>query len=132
MKKKVCLLLLGVLLILSFSSCGVASNYIVTGYLKTADNGDSLYIESRFSNVYEIDLQNKTFSIVALMSILFASSSFSAILKTSRLVIITITFLVYLSFRYSKISSALSAILYISVCLYLLILGSEKKDFPSH
>lgn len=64
MKKTVLLFSVCFLLMVLLSSCGVASNYIVTGYLKTAEKDGTLYIESRFSTVYEIDLQTKTFSLV--------------------------------------------------------------------
>ena len=62
MKKLICILLLFAL-VTSLASCGVVANHMTTGYLSTTERGGSTYLLSRFSRIYKIDLENKTFSL---------------------------------------------------------------------
>ena len=64
MKKAISCFMTCFLLVFCFSSCGATSNHMTTGYLQTAEKDNSLYIKSRFSNIYKIDLQNRSFSLV--------------------------------------------------------------------
>ncbi len=64
MKKIVCLSLICLLIIPLFSSCGVVSNYITTGWLYTAESNGSMYIQSNFSKIYKIDIESKTFALM--------------------------------------------------------------------
>lgn len=63
MKKIICILLLFVL-VTSLASCGVVTNHMTTGYLCIAELDGSSYMLSRFSKIYKIDFDNKTFSLV--------------------------------------------------------------------
>ena len=63
MKKILCVFLLFVLLI-SLASCDIAANYMETGYLYTTERDGSTYLLSRFARIYNIDLVDKTFSVV--------------------------------------------------------------------
>lgn len=51
-------------MILLLSSCEIVSNYITTGGLYTAEIDGSMYIQSSFSQIYKVDMENKTFSLV--------------------------------------------------------------------
>lgn len=75
MKKLICILLL-VVALTSFVSCGVVSNHMTTEYLCTTELDGSTYILSRFSKIYNIDFENKTFSLVE--NDLFAESDFTS------------------------------------------------------
>ena len=63
MKKLVCILFI-FLLLTSFVSCGIVANHMTTGYLSITELDGSTYILSRFSKIYKIDFENKTFSLV--------------------------------------------------------------------
>ena len=62
MKKLICILLL-LVLVTSLASCGVVANHMTTGYLRTTELDGSMYMLSRFSKIYKIDLENKIFSL---------------------------------------------------------------------
>lgn len=62
MKKLICILLL-LVLVTSLASCGVVANHMTTDYLHTTEIDGSMYMLSRFSKIYKIDLENKTFSL---------------------------------------------------------------------
>ena len=62
MKKLICILLL-LVLVTSLASCDGVANHMTTGYLCTTNLDGSTYMLSRFSKVYKIDFENKTFSL---------------------------------------------------------------------
>lgn len=62
MKKLVCIFFVFVL-IASLASCGVVSNNITTGYLRITELNGSMYMLSHFSKIYNIDFENRTFSL---------------------------------------------------------------------
>lgn len=63
MKKLLCVFFVFVI-ITSLASCGVVSNHMTTGYLQISEINGSTYMVSRFSKIYNIDLEYKTFSLV--------------------------------------------------------------------
>ena len=62
--KKIIYILLIFVLITSLTSCGIVANHMTTGYLCTAEVDGSTYMLSNFSKVYNIDFENRTFSLV--------------------------------------------------------------------
>ena len=61
--KKIIGILLLLLLVTSLASCSVVANHMTTGYLCTTELDGSMYMLSRFSKVYKIDFENRTFSL---------------------------------------------------------------------
>ena len=61
--KKIIVILLLLLLVTSLASCGVVANHMTTGYLCATKLDGSIYMLSRFSKVYKIDFENRTFSL---------------------------------------------------------------------
>ena len=61
--KKIIVILLLLLLVTSLASCDVVANHMTTGYLCTTELDGSMYMLSRFSKVYKIDFENRTFSL---------------------------------------------------------------------